>query len=152
MNDLDAIFAPESVAVIGASTTAGKVGHDIFANILRGGYTGTLYPVNPGARSILSVRAYPTILDIPDGVDLAMLILPPKAAMAAAEQAVEKGVRGLVIVSAGFREVGGEGAEIEQRIVSMCRKNGVRVVGPNLIGVCVELPAEQRFFQKRKSL
>jgi len=113
MTNLESIFAPESVAVIGASTTPGKVGHDIFANILRGGYTGTLYPVNPGARSILSVRAYPSVLDIPDSVDLAMLILPPKLAVAAAEQAIEKGVRGLVIVSAGFREVGEEGAAIE---------------------------------------
>jgi len=141
MTDLEAIFTPESVAVVGASTTPGKVGHDIFANILKGGYTGTLYPVNPGARSILSVRAYPTILDIPDNVDLAMLILPPKAAMTAAEQAIEKGVRGLVIVSAGFREVGGEGAEIEQRIVSLCRKHHVRVVGPNCLGVINPLPA-----------
>ena len=75
MNKLDAIFSPESVAVVGASTTPGKVGHDIFANILRGGYTGTLYPVNPNARSILSVRAYPTIKDIPDRIDLGIIIL-----------------------------------------------------------------------------
>gem|GEM_PF-3378292 len=141
MANLESIFAPESVAVIGASTTPGKVGHDIFANILRGGYTGILYPVNPGAQSILSVRAYPSVLDIPDSVDLAMLILPPKFAVAAAEQAIEKGVRGLVIVSAGFREVGEEGAAIEQQIVSMCRQHQVRVVGPNCLGVINPLPA-----------
>ena len=78
MDKLDAIFSPQSVAVIGASTTPGKVGHDIFANILKGGYKGTLYPVNPSARSILSVRAYPSITLIPDDIDLAMIILPPK--------------------------------------------------------------------------
>ena len=76
MDKLDAIFSPESVAVIGASTTPGKVGHDIFANILRGGFTGTLYPVNPNARSVLSVRAYPNIREIPDAVDLGIIILP----------------------------------------------------------------------------
>jgi acetyltransferase len=66
MHELDAIFAPQSVAVIGASTSVGKVGHDIFANVLRGGYTGTLYPVNPNAKSILCVRAYPSVKEIPD--------------------------------------------------------------------------------------
>lgn len=135
MNSLDAIFSPQSVAVIGASGIPGKVGHDIFENILRGGYTGTLYPVNPKAKSILSVRAYPTILDIPDPVDLAMIILPPKAALPAVEDAIKKGVKGIVIVSAGFREVGGEGLEIENRIISICRNAGVRVVGPNCLGV-----------------
>ena len=78
MRDLDAIFAPRSVAVVGASTTPGKVGHDIFVNILKGGYQGTLYPVNPKAGSVASVKAYPSINDIPDSLDLAMIILPPQ--------------------------------------------------------------------------
>ncbi|MFZ3047724.1 MAG: acetate--CoA ligase family protein [Desulfatirhabdiaceae bacterium] len=135
MNQLDAIFSPRSVAVIGASTMPGKVGHDIFENILKGGYTGTLYPVNPTARSVLSVRAYPNILDIPDPIDLAMLILPPKLSLQAVDQAIEKGVKGMVIVSAGFREVGPEGAAIENRIVDKCREAGIRVIGPNCLGV-----------------
>ncbi len=135
MQNLESIFSPESVAVIGASTTPGKVGHDIFANILRGGFSGTLYPVNPGARSVLSVRAYPGIGEIPDSVDLAIVILPPALALKAVEESVEKGVKGIVIVSAGFREVGGEGRRIEDRIVSICKKEGVRVVGPNCLGV-----------------
>jgi acetyl coenzyme A synthetase (ADP forming)-like protein len=135
MNNLDAIFSPESVAIVGASNTPGKVGHDIFANILRGGYTGTLYPVNPKARSILSVKAYPTISEIPDPVDLAIIILPPEASLAAVEESVRKGIKGIVIVSAGFREVGGEGLEIENRIVSICKNAGIRLVGPNCLGV-----------------
>lgn len=135
MDRLDAIFSPASVAVVGASTTPGKVGHDIFANILKGGYQGVLYPVNPKARSVLSVRAYPTIADIPDQVDLAMIILPPKPAIRAVEDAIEKGIKGLVIVSAGFREVGGAGLEMENRIVEMCRQAGIRLVGPNCLGV-----------------
>ena len=79
MDTLDAIFSPQSLAVVGAPTQRGKVGHDIFVNILKGGYTGTLYPVNPKARSVASVRAYPTMLDIPDDVEMAMIILPTAA-------------------------------------------------------------------------
>ncbi len=135
MNSLDAIFSPESVAVIGASNTPGKVGHDIFANILQGGFRGTLYPVNPKAESILNVKTYPTINAISDHVDLAIIILPPRACLTAVEESIEKGVRGIVIVSAGFREVGGEGLEIENRIVCRCRDAGVRLVGPNCLGV-----------------
>ena len=135
MHELDAIFAPQSLAVVGASTTPGKVGHDIFVNILKGKFTGTLYPVNPKARSVASVRAYPSLLDIPDDIDLAMIILPPAMALKATEQAIEKGVKGLVIVSAGFREVGQEGRDIEDRIVAACRNAGVRVIGPNCLGV-----------------
>jgi len=137
---LNAILAPKSVAVIGASTTPGKVGHDIFVNILKGGFTGTLYPVNPTARSISSVRAYPSIKDVPDQLDLAIVILPPQPALQAIQDAVTQGVKGLVIVSAGFREVGAEGLEIENRIVSVCREAGVRLIGPNCLGVINPLP------------
>jgi len=138
---LNAILAPQSVAVIGASTTPGKVGHDIFVNILKGGFTGTLYPVNPTARSISSVRAYATIKDVPDRLDLAIVILPPQPALQAIQDAVAQGVKGLVIVSAGFREVGAAGLEIENRIVSVCREAGVRLIGPNCLGVINPLPA-----------
>ncbi len=140
MDNLDAIFSPQSLAVIGASQTPGKVGHDIFVNILKGGYRGTLYPVNPKARSISSVRAYPTIADIPDSVDLAIIILPPQPALVSIKEAIDKGIKGVVIVSAGFREVGGEGLKIENTIVSLCREAGVRVVGPNCLGVINPLP------------
>ena len=135
VDNLDAIFSPQSLAVVGASKTPGKVGHDIFVNILKGGYRGTLYPVNPKARSVSSVKAYSTISDIPDSVDLAMVILPPRPALTAIKAAIDKGVKGVVIVSAGFREVGGEGLEIENTIVGLCREAGVRVVGPNCLGV-----------------
>lgn len=135
MDKLDAIFSPETIAVIGASTQKGKVGHDIFANILSGGYTGTLYPVNPKAKSVLSVKCYTSIAAIPDPIDLAMIILPPRAALGSVEECISKGVRGIVIVSAGFKEVGGEGARIEQQIKKLCVDAGVRVVGPNCLGV-----------------
>lgn len=141
MDKLDAIFSPKSVAVVGASTTPGKVGHDIFVNILKGGYKGTLYPVNPKARAIASVKAYPTLTDIPDEVDLAMLILPPHLAVDAVKEAIVKGVKGIVVVSAGFKEVGGEGAAIEKEMVELCREAGVRMVGPNCLGVINPLSA-----------
>ncbi|MDM8517112.1 acetate--CoA ligase family protein [Desulfobacterales bacterium HSG16] len=140
MNGLDAIFSPQSVAVIGASSAPGKVGHDIFANILKGQYTGTLYPVNPSAKSILSVRAYKDLNDIPDLVDLAMIILPPHLAVKSVEESIKKDVKGIVIVSAGFREVGSEGRKMEDRITDMCKEANIRVIGPNCLGVINPLP------------
>jgi len=135
MDKLDAIFVPESIAVIGASTQKGKVGHDIFANILFGGYKGTLYPVNPKAKSIESVKCYSDVLKIPDPIDLGMIILPPERALQAVEGCIKKGVKGIVIVSAGFKEVGGQGLEIENQITALCKEAGVRLVGPNCLGV-----------------
>jgi acetate---CoA ligase (ADP-forming) len=135
MKGLDAIFSPQSIAVVGASTTPGKVGYDIFTNILKGGYRGTLYPVNPAAHSISSVKAFGSITDIPDALDLAIIILPPRLALPAVEEAIRKKIEGIVIVSAGFREVGGEGRQIEDKIVDACREAGVRLIGPNCLGV-----------------
>ncbi len=141
MERLDAIFSPRSVAVIGASTAPGKVGHDIFANILKGDFQGILFPVNPGAKSVSSVKSYPSVKDIPDEVDLSIVILPPQYAIKAVEESIEKGVKGMVIVSAGFREVGPEGLEMENRVVAMCREAGVRLVGPNCLGVINPTPS-----------
>ena len=135
MTQLDAIFSPRSVAVVGASTIPGKVGHDIFVNILQGDFQGTLYPVNPRAVHVKSVRAYPSISELPEPVDLAIIVLPPQKALSAVEESAKIGIKGLVIVSAGFREVGREGREIEDRIVSKCRAAGIRMVGPNCLGV-----------------
>ncbi|MRR18542.1 MAG: CoA-binding protein, partial [Deltaproteobacteria bacterium] len=135
MKDLDAIFSPQSIAVVGASTTPGKVGYDIFANILKGGYRGTLYPVNPTAHSISSVKAFKTITEIPDSIDLGIIILPPQLALSAVEEAIKKNIAGIVIVSAGFREVGAQGRQIEDKIVAACREAGVRLIGPNCLGV-----------------
>lgn len=135
MDKLDAIFAPESIAVIGASTQKGKVGHDIFANILFGGFKGTIYPVNPKAKSIIGVKCYTSVTNIPDPIDLAMVILPPKLALQAVKDCIAKGVKGVVIVSAGFKEVKGEGARIEEEIKEVCRNANIRLVGPNCLGV-----------------
>jgi len=140
MDKLDAIFAPQSIAVIGASTHKGKVGHDIFANILFGGYKGTLYPVNPKAQSVLSVKCFKSISAIGDPIDLAMIILPPRLALKAIEECIDKKVKGVVIVSAGFKEVGGEGVVIEKKISALCKKAGIRLIGPNCLGVINPAP------------
>lgn len=141
MHELDAIFSPQSVAVVGASTTPGKVGHDIFLNILQGDYKGALYPVNPKARYVRCVRAYPSITDLPEPVDLAILVVPPRAALSAVEEAAEKGIKGIVIVSAGFREVGPQGRKIEDEIIAKCSLAGIRIIGPNCLGVINAHPA-----------
>ncbi len=135
MHNLDPIFSPKSVAVVGASNVPGKVGHDIFVNILRGDYQGTLYPVNPKSNAIHSVKSYGSILELPEAVDLAIVILPPNAALTAVNYCVQKGIKGIVIVSAGFREIGEEGRLIEDQISAICREAGIRVVGPNCLGV-----------------
>jgi len=132
---LDAIFCPAAVAVIGASARPGSVGRAVFKNILDGDYTGTLYPVNIKARSVCGVRAYPRLGDIPDPVDLAVVIVPASAVPAVAREAAAHGVKGLVVISAGFKETGPEGSAFEQELTEICRQHSMRLVGPNCLGV-----------------
>jgi acetyltransferase len=132
---LDAIFRPNTVAVIGASNRAGSVGNAIFKNILLGGYAGTLYPVNPKAASIIGVHSYPTVTEIPDEVELALIIVPSDFVPGVLEECGQKGVRGAVVVSAGFKEVGPVGAALEKRAVEIACKYDMPLVGPNCLGV-----------------
>ena len=132
---LDPIFRPHSVAVIGASTRRGSIGREILHNLIVGDYQGKLFPVNPKAEYIHSIKAYPSILDIPDPVDLAILVVPYAAVEEVAIECGKKGVRGLIVISAGYREVGAEGAERERRLVEIARSSGMRLVGPNCLGV-----------------
>ena len=132
---LEAIFSPQSVAVIGASNRPESVGNAIFKNILLGGFCGTLYPVNPKAPSICGVHAYPNITAIPDELDLALIIVPAAAVPDVLEECGQKGVRGAVVVSAGFKEVGPDGAVLEKRAVEIARRYKMPLVGPNCLGV-----------------
>src|ERR1017187_7201794 len=118
---LEPVFRPNSVAVIGASNRAGTVGHDLFRNILLSGYSGTLYPVNPKATSIAGVHAYTNVGEIPDDIDLALILVPSTAVPQVLEDCGKKGVSGAVIVTAGFKEIGPEGAALEQRAVEVAR-------------------------------
>ena len=132
---LAALLAPQTVAVVGASRAPGHLGHQVLANILEYHYTGTVYPVNPHARSICSVRSVPSIGDVPDLVDVAVIVVPKDGVLDTAEQCGAAGVRNLVVISAGFREVGADGAEREQRLFEIAKRYGMRLVGPNCMGI-----------------
>ncbi len=132
---LDAIFRPRSVAVIGASRREGSIGRQVVANLIAGGFQGPVYPVNPKAEVVLSVPAYASVGAIPGPVDLAVLVVPPDAVLVAAEQCGKKGVKGLVVVTAGFREIGGVGIEREEKLRRIAKRYGMRVIGPNCMGI-----------------
>ncbi|HET9443935.1 MAG TPA: GNAT family N-acetyltransferase [Acidimicrobiales bacterium] len=129
------LLTPRSVAVIGASRKPDTIGHQVLRNLLAGGFVGPVYPVNPGAPHVASVKAYPSVLDIPDDVDLAVVAVPSGAVTEVVRQCGEKGVVGLVVLSAGFGEVGTAGAEAQVALREQARRNGMRMVGPNCIGV-----------------
>lgn len=134
-HNLDAILKPRSIAVIGASRMSDTIGHQIFANLLRYGFTGAVYPVNPNASSIQSVRAYPNVGAIPEPIDLGVIVVPKERVLDVARSCGQAGVRGLVVISAGFREIGGVGVDRERQLVDIVRQYGMRMVGPNCMGV-----------------
>jgi acetate---CoA ligase (ADP-forming) len=136
-----ALLTPSSIAVIGASRRPATIGHEILRNLIGGGFTGPVYPVNPQARAVAGVRAYPTIGDVPDDVDLAVVAVPATDVPEAVRQCATRGVRNLVIISAGFAELGGDQAQTERELVAVARRNGMRIVGPNCMGVVNTNPA-----------
>jgi acetate---CoA ligase (ADP-forming) len=135
MNSLDCIFRPHSIAVIGASSRRQTIGREILHNLIDYEFNGKIFPVNPKAGVIHSIKAYSTILDVPDAVDMAIIAVPKHSVAEVAEQCGEKGVKGLVVISAGFREVGGEGIKLEEELLRVVKKHGMRMVGPNCFGV-----------------
>ncbi len=137
------LLSPSSVAVIGAGRRRGTIGHEILRNLLAGGFTGPVYPVNANAHAVAGVRAYPRIGDVPDEVDLAVVAVPAVDVPDTVRQCAAKAVRGLVIVSAGFAETGGDQAQVERDLVELARRHGMRVVGPNCMGVINTNPAVQ---------
>jgi acetate---CoA ligase (ADP-forming) len=137
---LDPILRPGSIAVVGASRQPGTIGHQVVSNLVRHGYTGVVYPVNPRASSIHSIPAYASVGDIPGAVDLAVVVVPKEYVLEVVDQCGAKGVKGLVVISAGFREVGGAGAERERELVDRVRRHGMRLVGPNCMGVMSTAP------------
>jgi acetyl coenzyme A synthetase (ADP forming)-like protein len=134
------VFFPRSVAVIGASTTPGSIGSRLFANLLDSGFTGALFPVNSRAPVVHSVRAYPSVLDIPDPVDLAFIAVPARAVLEVVSECARKGVRGLSVISAGFSETGEEGRKLEAELLALVRGAGMRMVGPNCMGLLNTAP------------
>ena len=131
---LGVFFEPRSVAVIGASEKLGTIGRAIMTNLL-GKFRGRVIPVNIKYDRVFGLRCYRSIRDVPEDVDLAVIAVPAKAVPRVAEECGEKGVRGLIVISAGFREVGEEGARLERELVSIIRRFGMRMIGPNCLGV-----------------
>jgi len=129
------LLAPRSIAVVGASRTRATIGHEVLRNLLAGGFTGPVYPVHPTASSVAGVRAYPTVGDVPDRVDVAVVAVPATAVREVVEDCARAGVQGLVVISAGFAEVGGDHAGAEHEIVSIARRHGMRMIGPNCMGI-----------------
>ncbi|MFI5309786.1 MAG: acetate--CoA ligase family protein [Gemmatimonadales bacterium] len=138
---LDALLAPRTIAVIGASRRTGTMGHQILHNLLTFGFTGAVFPVNPGARAICGVRAYPTVAATPERADVAVIVVPHAHVLDVATQCCDAGIPSLVVISAGFREMGPEGAERERALAALVRSHGVRMVGPNCMGVINADPA-----------
>ncbi len=132
---IQAIINPRSVAVVGATNRPGSVGQAVFNNILRAGFAGIVYPVNPRAHSVCGVRTYDNLLDIPDEVDLAVLVVPAVVVSTVVEEAAKKDIKGLIVITAGFKEVGGEGIAMEARLKEQVLGHGIRLVGPNCLGV-----------------
>ena len=140
-NALEPIFKPRSIAVVGASRSPSTIGHQILANLINYGYTGAVYTINPKADSIHSIKAYPNIGAVPDPVDLAVISVPKELVLGVAEECGRAGVRGLVVITAGFREIGGEGVERERQLVEIVQRYGMRMIGPNCMGVLNTEPA-----------
>ncbi len=132
---IDPLLNPRSIAVVGASTRPGTVGNSVFVNLIEGGFQGVVYPVNPKTKYINSIRTYPDLTSIDDEVDLAVLVIPPPAIPDVIAEAGKKGVKGLLVISAGFKEVGGEGVKLEQMVREKVAEYGIPLVGPNCLGI-----------------
>ncbi len=132
---LDAVFRPRSVAVIGASTVPGKLGHDILHNLIQAGFSGPIYPINPKADEVLGLPAFKQIADVPSPPDLAVVVIPAKAVAGAIEQCGQAGVKGAIVITGGFAEAGPDGEKLQEELVQTARRYGVRLIGPNCQGV-----------------
>jgi acetyltransferase len=132
---LDAIFEPDTIAVIGASETPGSVGRTLLWNLISNPFGGTVFPVNPKRDSVLGIQTFDAIGEVPKTVDTALIATPARTVPTIVQQCADAGVKGVIIISAGFRETGEEGAAREQEIKDIVQANDVRVVGPNCLGV-----------------
>ncbi len=132
---LEEIFAPQSVAIVGASPEPTRLGHSVLKNIVQHGFQGRIYPIHPSAQEVLDLSAYASVLDVPDSVDLAVIVIPAKYVLDVIDQCGQKGIRGLIVISAGFKEVGGHGKELERQLLAKVQHYGMRMVGPNCLGV-----------------
>jgi len=141
---LDNFFKPKSVAIIGASREEGKTGHSILANLIndklvpagsKRGFPGQIFPVNPKAPEILGLKTFPSLEKIDGTIDLAIIVIPPKFIPPVLDDCAKKGIKAAIIISAGFKETGAEGARLEKEVLSKARNLGIRLLGPNCLGL-----------------
>ncbi len=132
---LEKLFTPQSVAVIGASRVPGKVGHTTVCNLLEAGFSGAIVPIHPEGGKLLGLQAYPHLADCPHDIDLAMITVPAEKVLAAVQDAIAKKVGAVVVVASGFKESGAKGAQLEKELVALCAQGGVRLLGPNCLGL-----------------
>lgn len=135
VKQLKPIFKPKAIAVIGASNNPRKWGNEMVLNPLSSGFRGAIYPVNPRTKEVLGLPAYPSVLKVPEDVDLAVIVVRAPIVPKVMEECVEKGVKGAVIISAGFAETGEAGATLQEKVLNIARKGGIRFVGPNCMGI-----------------
>jgi acetyltransferase len=132
---LDVIFAPKTVAVVGATEKQGSVGRTILWNLMSNPFGGTLFPINPSRANVLGIKAYPNVKAVPEQIDLAVIVTPAPTVPDVIADCVDAGVRGAIVISAGFKEIGASGAELERRVLEHARRGRMRLIGPNCLGV-----------------
>ena len=133
--NLHNVFYPETIAVIGASSKPEKIGHAILKNIVDYGYKGKIYPINPDKEDIIGLKTLPNVQDIPEEVDLAIIAVPAPIVPKVMENCVNKGVKGALIITSGFSEIGDEGQKLEETVLGIARRGNVRIIGPNMMGI-----------------
>ncbi len=143
MARLDSLFYPRSIAVIGASRQPGSVGHSLLANLLMNRYQGIIFPVNPHASSVLGIKCYPRVIEISDDVDLAVVVVPSRTVSSVLEDCGRMGIKAAIVISAGFKEIGGKGVDLEHRVLEVSRKYDIALVGPNCLGIINTDPVSQ---------
>ncbi len=135
MSKLEFLFNPKTISVIGASKSPNKIGYAILDNIIKSGFKGSIYPVNPGEEEIAGLKTYGSVKDIKEGLDLAVISVPARHVVQVAEECGQAGVKGLIVITAGFKEVGKEGLKQEQELISICNRYKMRMLGPNCVGL-----------------
>ncbi|HWR54276.1 MAG TPA: bifunctional acetate--CoA ligase family protein/GNAT family N-acetyltransferase [Bryobacteraceae bacterium] len=149
---LDPFFEPESVALIGATENPGSVGRTVLWNLLSTPFGGTVYPVNPKRSSVLGIRAYPNVAAIPEQVDLAVITTPAGTVPGIIKQCADAGIKCAIVISAGFKELGPEGLALEQKVLEEARKGGIRIIGPNCLGLMNPLSGLNATFARGMAL
>ena len=140
MRDLEPLFSPQSIAVVGASSRPGTAGNEILKNLIAAPFAGVVYPVNPKSKSIMGIRCLPSVSAIDEKVDLVVMIIPAAAVEKAIVECADRGTKHFLVISAGFKEIGGEGVEREKRLKALCDERGLSVLGPNCLGLINTAP------------